>query len=331
MPTITPSRSDVHVNRTLTQLSVAYMQEDEGFVADRAFPNVPVAKISDRYFTYTRGDFNRDWIRQRAPSTESAGGNYTIDNTPSYSCVPFAGHRDIDDQIRANADEPLNLDREATEFLSGAFAIHKEALWAATYFATSIWTSEDTGVAATPTTGEFERWDRASSTPIEDVRAARTATKLVGGRRPNKLVVGTQVYDKLVDHPDIVGRIDRGQTPGGPAMTNRQNLAALFEVDEVLVMDAIENTATEGATESNAFIGGKHALLIYAAPRPGVMMPTAGYTFSWTGMFGASALSSRISRFRVDILKSDRIEIEGAYVHKLVSADLGYFFLDAVS
>lgn len=330
MPTFSPSRSDVHVNRPLTNLSVAYMQTEEGFIADMAFPVVPVMKKSDRYFEYPRGEFNRDEMVERAPGTESAGGSYNLDNTPSYACVSFAYHKDVPDEIRDNADEPVNLDREATEYLSLKFLIRKEKLWASTYFATSIWTNEDTGVDSGPSAGEFLRWNDAASTPIEDIRDARTATKLSGGFRPNKLVLGAQVYDKLLDHPDIVGRLDRGQTTG-PAMANKDALAALFEVEQVLVMDAIENTAKEGAAESNAFIGGKHALLLYAPPRPGIMTPSGGYTFSWTGRFGASALSSRIKRLRMEHLESDRVEIDASFVHKLVSADLGYFFLTAVA
>lgn len=328
-PFNSPSRSDVHVNRPLGNLSVAFAQEENGFVADRAFPVLPVLKKSDNYFLYERGEFNRDDMQRRAPGTESAGGTYRIDNTPTYNCESFALHRDIADEIRDNSDDPVNLDREATEYLTMKFLIRKEKLFAATYFAASIWTGEQAGNAA-PSGSQFLFWDSATSTPIEDVRAARTSTKLTGGLRPNKMLLGTNVYDALLDHPDIVGRLDRGQTTG-PAMANKDALAALFELDEILVMDAIENTANQGATESNSFIGGNHALLMYAAPRPGIMTPTAGYTFSWTGRFGASALSSRIKRFRMDALESDRVEIDASFQHKLVSADLGHFFSGAVS
>ena len=70
-----PTLSDVHVNRPLTNISVAYSQEAAGveFVADRAFPAIPVENKSDLYYTYKRGDFNRDEMQKRALSTESAG------------------------------------------------------------------------------------------------------------------------------------------------------------------------------------------------------------------------------------------------------------------
>lgn len=329
MPYVQPSRSDVHVDRPLTNISIAFMQSATNFVADRVFPVVPVGKQSDKYFTYDRGMFNRDEMQRRAPSTESAGATYKL-STDSYSADVWALHHDIADQVRANADTPLQLNRETTEFLSVKALIRKEKSWATTFFATGVWTTERAGVASGPTGTQFLRWDESASTPIEDVRQGATDMAVLTGFRPNKLVIGRRVYDALLDHPDIVGRIDRGQT-SGTAIVMRQNLAALFEMDEVLVMDAIENTANEGATNVHAHIGGKHALLAYSAPSPGIMVPSAGYTFSWTGLLGAGSLGTRISTLRMEHLKADRLEIEMAFDHKKVSADLGSFFLTAVS
>src|ERR1035438_6133175 len=70
-----PTLQDVHVNRPLTNISVAYLQEAAGveFVADKAFPAVPVENKSDLYYTYARADFNRDEMQKRALSAESAG------------------------------------------------------------------------------------------------------------------------------------------------------------------------------------------------------------------------------------------------------------------
>lgn len=329
MPINQPGRGDVHVDRPLSQLSLAFLQSAEGFVADRAFPRVPVSKQSDKYFTYDRGMFNRDEMEKRAPGTESAGATYSI-STDSYSADVWALHKDIADQIRANADDPIQLDREATEFLSIKALIRREKAWNDDHFVASKWTSDLTGVSGAPGANQFQRWDEAASTPIEDIRLGKRTVQIRTGFRPNKLVMNRQVYDALLDHPDIVGRLDRGQT-SGPAIVMRQALAALFEVDEVLVMDAILNSAIEGATNVHALIGGKNALLVYAAPSPGLMVPSGGYTFVWSGLLGGGALASRISRMRVDILKSDRLEIEQAFDQKLVAADLGQFFLDAVS
>lgn len=327
-----PTPGDVHVNVPLTQISIAYLQEQGGFIADQVFPNIPVQKQSDRYYTYDRGNFNRDQMKERAPATESKGIEYTLDNTPSYFCPNYALHHDIPDDVRANADSVLSPDREATELVTMQALIRREKLWMANFFVPSVWTGGDVdGVAGVPGAGEFKQWNDAASTPIEDMRAAKTTVKEGTGFMPNTLVLSQRVWDKLADHPDIVDRVKYGQTSGGPARVTREAVAALLELDRIIVASAIENSAKEGAANVHAFIGGKRALLCYAAPRPGLMTPSAGYTFSWVARVASGPQGQRISRFRMEHLKADRVEIEMAYVPKMIGADLGYFFDAAVA
>jgi hypothetical protein len=329
-----PTRSDVHVDAPLTAISVAYMQDPAGFVADRVFPNVPVAKQSDRYFTYDRGDFYRDTMEKRAPGSESAGDGYRLDNTPTYSADVWALHKDIDDQLRSNADSPLDMDRDATNFLAQKALLSKESNFVSNFFSTGIWTGASvdvTGVSASPAGNTVLQWNDSNSTPIEDVRTYADTVQGNTGYRPNKIVLGRQVWSKVIDHPDFTDRIKYGSSPGAPAIVTRQAVAAVWELDEVLVMEAVKNTAKEGQTATNSFVAGKAALLAYAAPAPGIMVPTAGYTFSWTGLFGAGPLGQRVTRIRMEWLKSDRIELEMAYAMKVVASDLGVFFTSIVA
>lgn len=340
-----PTAGDVHVNTPLTNISIAFMQNPAAFVADQVFPNVPVLKQSDRYFTYSRADFNRDTMRKRASGTESAGGGYRVDNTPTYYADVWALHKDIEDPIRANADSPLDMDRDATKFLSQQALINREVNWASNYFTTGIWTGsavDVTGVAASPAGNTVVQWNDSTATPIIDVRTNADKIHLSsGGFRPNKLVLGRQVWSKLEDHGSITDRIKYGASPGAPAIVTKQAVAALMEVDQILVMDAVKNTGNESnaentagtpnAGEVNAFIGGKAALLVYAAPSASLMEPSGGYTFSWTGLMGAGAMGQRIKRFRMEQLESDRIEIQQAYTQKLVAPECGTYFTTIVA
>lgn len=328
-----PTMYDVHVNRPLTNISIAYQQDFASFVAGKVFPKVPVAKQSDRYFVYQRGNAIRDAMQIRAAGTESAGTGFTIDSTPTYFADVRALHHDIPDMIRANSDQPLNPDADATRFLTQLSWISMEKVFVSKYFTTSIWSNTDqTGVASAPAANQYLQWNNSASTPIEDIRGQMTIVQLAsGGFRPNKFVMGRQVADKLYDHPDIIDRVKAGQTPGAPAMGNDEALAKILGLDEVLVMDAVENTANESATDSNAFIGGKSALLVYAAPSPGLMVPSAGYTFTWTGWFGAEEAGTRMKTFRMENLESTRVEIQSAYDLKTVGTDMGVFFATAVA
>jgi len=326
-----PTAGDVHVNAPLTNISIAYMQSADAFIASRVFPNVPVMKQSDRYYTYDRGAFNRDEMKPRAPGTESNGGGYTLDNTPTYFCNTYGFHKDIPDAVRANADSMLNIERDASEYVALKALLLKEKAFVSNFFTTGKWTTDVTGVSSGPTGAQFLQWNDANADPIIDVRKGKRTVRQLTGFEPNKLTLGRATYDALLDHPDIIDRIKYGQTQGGPAKASSQLLAQLFEVDEVLVMNAIENTAAEGATASHSFIGGKAALLTFTPPTPGLMTPAAGYTFSWTGLMGAGALGGRIRMFRIETLQSDRVEIDLSFDMKLVGPDLGYFFASAVA
>jgi len=322
-----PVAGDVHVNQPLTNISIAFMQDAANFVADRIFTNIPVVKQSDRYYTYDRGYFNRDEMEERAESSESAGGDYTVDSTPTYYAPVYAFHHDISDPRRANSDSVLAPDREATELCTLKGLIKREKLWVAKYFLGGVWTAGDVdGVASGENnTTTFLQWNDADSDPIKNIREGVAAILERTGYKPNTLVLGYRVWMALQDHPDIVDRIKYGNTSGVANITTA-DLSNLFKIPRIFVMEAVENTAKEGQTNSHSFIGGKKALLCYSEQSPGLMKPTAGYTFSWTGYLGASPNGARIKRFRMEQIASDRVEIEMAFDQKLVSAELGYFW-----
>lgn len=335
MPYISPSPGDAHVNRPLTNIAVAYMQDQSTFVADKVFPNVPVTKQSDAYFTYERGSWNRDDMANRAPGAESAGSSYDI-GTDTYYARVKALHKDVPDQVLDNADTPLNFERDATNFVTQKAMINREVSFATKFFKKGVWTFNVDGVAAGPTAAasfnptddannDVLKWSDAASNPIEDVRYGLTAVQQRTGFRPNKVLLSRPVYDKLVDHPDIIARLDRGQT-SGPAQANRDSLAALFEVEEVVVMEAVVNTAAQGAASTSTFIAGNHAALLYVPKTPGLLVPSAGYTFSWTGRQGNSEMGFRIKRFRLEEKEVTRVEAQQAYDQKLIGVELGYFF-----
>lgn len=329
MPLNQPGLGDVHVDKPLTQIAIAFAQNPDLFIADRVFPVVPVSKKSDVYFTIPREFWFRDEMEIRAPGTEAAETTHDV-GRQSYNCDVWALKEALADQVRANYDSPLQPEREITENLTLKGMIRKERAWASTYFTQSVWSSENEGVASSPTGSQVLQWNDASSTPIENIRSGKRNIHQRTGFRPNVMVLGREVFDVLLDHPDIVGRIDRGQTTG-TAIVARQTLAALFELDDVLVMDSVYNSAVEGATASYSFIGGKSALLAYRAPSPGLYTPSAGYTFSWTGLMGAGALGMRMKRLRREEKEADELEIQMAFDHGLVSADLGHFFYTIVA
>lgn len=316
-----PDPGAVHVDQALTSISVAYMQEATAFVADRVFPAVPVDRRSDRYFSYARDYWFRNDARKRAPGTESAGGGFGL-ATETYSCDVWAFHKDVDDQTRANADAAVDVEADAARFVTQIMLLSREVEWAERYFTTGVWATDATGGS------DFTRWDdESASDPLEDVKNGRLAILQATGFRPNTLTVGVEVHEALKKHPLVLERFKYTSS----ASVTGEMLARLFEVDRYLVAEAVRNTAAEGAAASYGFVAGRNALLSYAPAAPGLMMPSAGYTFVWRGLTGGESPGAAVTRFRMDHLKSDRVEGEFAFDMKAVAADLGYFFATAVS
>lgn len=323
-----PDRSDLHIDKALTNMSVQYLQDESNFIAGQVFPMVPVQKQSDRYFVYKKEDWFRDDAQERAPGTESAGGDYDIDNTPTYFCRKYAFHKDVFEEDRANADDPLTPDEDAVAFVTDKILLNKENNWARTFFKTGVWGTDLQG-AATAAAGKVVYWDDyANSSPIEDITAASTAQAEVTGKRPNTIVMGRRAYDALKNHPDFLDRVK--YTQKGVVTTDL--IAQMFDVDRVLVANAIQNTAKKGQQAAMSFILGNHVLLCYTTNAPRLKTATAGYTFVWTGLMGSNALGGRINRFSMPHLGigTERIECELAYDMKVIAADMGTFIENAV-
>lgn len=318
-----PTSASVHaVDVPLTNISTAYIQSQDRYIAGQVFPEVPVDKQSDRYYTYTKNDWFRDEAKIRRDGTESAGSGYGL-STATYSCDLFAFHKDIGYQARNNADAGINLDRDATEFVTQRLLLRREIQWVTDFFTTSIW-----GTDSTPA----NLWsDYTNSDPVEDVETGKEGILSVTGFEPNTLVLGYQVYRKLRNHPDILDRIKYTSAATTRKITPAL-LAEIFDIDRVLVAKAIKATNVEGETAAYAFTHGKNALLCYSAPNPGLLTPTAGYTFSWKGVAnGIAGARTAITRFYLDALKADRVEGESAFDCKAVGTDLGYFFSAVVA
>ena len=326
MALLTPS--SVHIDQPLTNLTLAYVQSQENFIADKVFPTVGVAKQSDKYYIYDRASMNRSGdVKKLAPRTEVDRIGLALSNSSYYADVYGLG-MDFDEQTLANEDAALEIRAAGAQTLVNRILIDREEKFASTFFAAGVWTGQSTPA---------NLWsDYTNSTPITDVTTARRAMQLTsGGYKPNTMVVGKEVRDILINHPDILARLNGGATVSNTALVTNAKLAEIFEVENFFVMEAVKNSGAEGLAESNAFIGGKHALLTHTPSSAGLMTPAAGLTFAWNSISGVNNLGVSIESFSDDALKrmqvAEHIQAKMAYDMKVVGADLGYFFNTCVA
>jgi len=332
MPLLTPS--SVHIDQPLSNLTLAYVQEQTNFIADKVFPTVGVQRQSDKYYIYDRDNMNRTGdVQKLAPRTEVNRIGMSISNDSYYADVYGLG-MDFDEQTLANEDAMLDIRSAGAETLVNRLLIHREEQFAETFFKADVWGTDYDGVAnaANDTAAEVTQWsDYTNSTPIADVTLARRTMQLKsGGFKPNTMVVGKEVRDTLINHPAILARLNGGATVTNTALITDAKLAEIFEVENFYVMEAVKNSSAEGVAESNAFIGGKFALLAHAPRNAGLMTPASGLTFAWNNIPGVNNLGVTVESFSDDALKrqqvAEHIQVKMSYDMKIVGADLGVFF-----
>ena len=330
MPLLTPS--SVHLDQPLSNLTLAYAQTQDLFIADKVFPTVGVARQSDKYYIFDRANMNRTGdVKKLAPRTEVNRIGMKISNDAYFADV-FGLGMDFDEQTLANEDEVLNIRSAGAETLMMRLLIDREERFASTFFANGVWSSGATG--AVNGVGLPVHWsDTTNSTPITDVTAASREMQLKsGGYKPNTMIVGKEVRDVLINHPIILARLNGGSTVSNPALVVDSKLAEIFGVENFYVMEAVKNTAVEGIAvdEVNAFIGGKNALLCYTPKSTGLMSAAAGMTFAWNNIPSANNLGITVESFSDEALKrqqvAEHIQVKMSYDMKVVGPDLGYFF-----
>lgn len=318
-----PTLSQVHINRPLTNISVAYIQDQAAFVFNRVFPVIPVDKKSDLYFIYQKDSFLRDEAQLRAPGTESAGTGYGL-TTSSYNAEVWAIHDDVPDQIVENSDQPLQPMADSTTLVTQKLLLRQENLWVSSFFKTGVWGTDQT-VAV--------QWsDQTGSDPVNDIKTGIQTILSQTGLKPNKLTLGYPVFKALEIHPDLIDRVKYGGSSANPATVSANAMAEIFGLDEVLVAQSVQATANENnGTQTYGFVLGKNALLSYSPSAPGIRKPSAGYSFFWRGVSQGMGTPIKITDFYMPWLKSTRVEGEVAVDMHAVSTDCGYFFPSVVA
>lgn len=305
-----PTVRDVHQDAALSQISIAY--RNPTYIARMVFPEVGVENKSDSYYIFDKGAWFRIASRaQRAPGTRAARIDYSL-TTGTYQCIEYSLAKGVPDEVRKNADNPLNPETEAVEFVTDALLRLQEDR-----VASLVLTNGSTNWAnvATPST----KWDDDTSDPVGDVETGRTTIAKTSGILPNTMVMGFEVWSALKQHPDLLDRIKHVER----GILTPSIAATVFEIENIHIGTAVKEKALEGATGSMAYIWGEECTLLYVPSSPGLMQPAAGYTFAWTPF--------STERYREDQEKQDVFAVAHDVDEVITGSDVGYCLYNCLS
>lgn len=322
-----PTRNAVHVDAILSNISIAYMQSDDSFIASRVFPNVPVEKASGLFYKYNQNDWLRDEAQKRADTTESAGSGYTL-GQDSYSTDVWAFHKDVGDQVLSNTDSVLSPITDATNFVASRLLLRQERDFSEKFFKAGVWSNNLTGTPTGSGGTEYVHFDDyASSDPIGEIEKAKELVAAKTGFEVNTIVLGKRVFLALKNHPEIIDRIKYTSSEN----VTTDLIARLFDIDRLFVGKSLFAANKEGAAADTQYNFSNGILLTHSATAPGLLTPSAGYTFTWNGISDGTGLSVGTRQFRLEEIAAERIESQVAWDNKVVAPDLGVFLANAVS
>ena len=316
-----PTREQFHVDGPLSDISVAYMQDAEDYIADKVFPVVEVEKQSDLYFVWAKGFWMRNVVERRAPGDEYPEGRLEV-STDNFYCNLYHLGFGIPDEDRSNQDPGIELEITGSEWLSSQFLMNREITIAADVFALTVWANDVVGGTG------FTLWDDYdNSNPVTDVNTGKQTIQKSTGRKANTLVMGKEVFDILTEHPILLDKYKH--TAAG--ILDEEEVRRALKVDRLIVGEAVYESTIEGATTpTRGYIWGKNALLCHVPTRPGLRVAAAGYTYVWR-LADAGRYTVAISNTRQDWRDRDLLKGKHAFDHKIVGRDLGYFFSEAIA
>lgn len=325
-----PNIKEQIVAGPLANVSVAYRNMD--YIADRVFPILDGADPKAKITKYQRGAWFRDEAGIRAPGTRAARGGYPIDSV-SIATKEYAFAKEVTDEdlrfAKSQGAPAVQPQQDAIEFATDKVDLKKErrvsALITGTTWVDGNSGGEDCEALWAPT--------GATNTFLADMVKAQKAIKAAIGRRANVLLVDDLTYEYLKEVAAILDKIKYTQR----GVLTKELLAAILDLDEVLVGSAIYSDAEETAagTDFNACdiwtvnassgAGKGMGFLFYRPRRMGLKIQCAGMQVR---IAYENGLARRTSTWREKAEHQDVYEVAEETDITLVDAYAGYLFAD---
>jgi hypothetical protein len=262
----------LHVDQLMSQIAINH--KPEGFIWDQIAPIVSVAKETDAFPVFNRGEAFAVENDLRSRGTEANRITRSV-GTATYGCKNYALALDTAVEDRANMDAAFQfeLDAGTTRYITWKLNLSADrrilpkavAAVGTTFLTGSSW------IVSGANQGD------AFAQIVQMQEQVRAAT----AQKPNSLIFGWRAW-QYFRRNTAARNLILGTNNGGGLIT-RTRAQELFEVERFLVAEQFYNPSNENKTEvySNTFP--QDAVMAYYAPMQASReTPSFMYSFRWT-------------------------------------------------
>lgn len=317
-----PTRSSLGVDRILSRYTQLLQNSTNMYVADRALPSATVTQQTGKYFQIEPG------FSYASPGyglLRNSGGSFrriTTDVSQSdlYQLREFGIEAPVDDIDREFAGaEALDLRQAATEIAWNNAMIERERDFASLLFNVGTFATFTAALAGA------DKWSNAASNPLTQVDLAADSIRQQTGtpRSELSMLVGAQVWRDLRKNAALTEFYQYVQA--GATHLNEATVANALGIKEIIIGNAVGNTAVEGATPAHADIWGNFALVYHKVDNPRPLTPHGvGACFQMAGR-----QPGRVERYREEP-RQEIVLVSYLEDRVVTNAKAGYLFSTVV-
>lgn len=256
------SPRDTYVNPLLTNVYITY-GGDQNFVAEQIFKPLGVEKETGIYFV-------RDKENLRAPA-DARRGMYSranrVTNTltqASYTLEEKSLEHWIPERIMKQYADPFDAKKNGVTLITDKLKLDQE-IDARDSLQAGAGTSVDASAG----------WANAATDIQSQVTTALTAIQKATGKKGNTVVLSKDAVDAVLKNTAFRTAVQYTSFPSPEEL--RGKIASWLDVENVIIADAVNNTAKEGQTDTLDYIWTDVAYVLYVNPNPAIESTTAGY------------------------------------------------------
>lgn len=316
------------VDPVLTAIAVGFRNPAAFRIADQVLPRQSVGAEKFKWTEYPIAEaFNTPDARVgrlgRVQQLTFSGTEKTgeVEDFGFDAPVPYS---DIEAAAKAREQglSAINPETHAVEMVTDTLENCREARVANLVHAPSTYAADKRVTLA----GTSQFSDYTNSDPIGAIKTGMEATLVYP---PNTVVMGRAVWSKLSSHPKLVNAVKGNVTNAG--IITREQFVELFSgegITQLLVGDAMVNTARPGQAPTLARAWGKHIAMLHLNPMASI--ESGGITFGMTADYGGR-ISGRIEDKDIGLQGGVRIRTGERVKELIIAKDVGYFIQNAVA